>query len=203
MTNILIVGLGVIGGSALKTLSKATNFKIYVSDINKQTLKKALKEEGAIKFTTEYDDLDIIVVCLEPLATYTYFSTHLNLINKKTILVDVTGVKSSYYLKTKQLLSDNIYFSTHPMAGSENGGYDYSKPNLFYDKNLIVIGKKILNQKLHTLTVALGFKNITFMEYKKHDKLISYLSTLPHALAVSLLNIEEVRGYSKISGDSF
>lgn len=64
--NAVIVGLGLIGGSLAKALSKYTDIKVMAVDINENSLHKAF-EEGVISYgVTHLDfqvDADVVFIC--------------------------------------------------------------------------------------------------------------------------------------------
>ena len=65
---ILIVGLGLIGGSLAKALSAYTDAKVVGMDKDDKTLALAL-DEGAIRYIAgepDLEDADVTILCLTP-----------------------------------------------------------------------------------------------------------------------------------------
>ena len=72
--NILISGMGLIGGSFCKALKKYTNHTVTGYDINKDIEKLALSEKSIdYIFNGNYSDFDLIIVCMYPEITEKYF----------------------------------------------------------------------------------------------------------------------------------
>ena len=80
--SIVIVGLGVVGGSFAMALNKAGYEEVYGIDVNEETIKKA-KNLGIIKEgSTEGKDLlekaDIVIISIYPKLVIDRKSTRLN-----------------------------------------------------------------------------------------------------------------------------
>ncbi|MDR0832170.1 MAG: prephenate dehydrogenase [Bacillales bacterium] len=204
MVDILIVGLGVIGGSLAKRLSLSNN--IYGLDINKHSLDLAYKE-GIIKNNSNdvkelIQKSDTIIVCLSAPQTLKWVQENKMFFNSKQLIIDVFGVKGFYYPLLKEELIGFKYASIHPMSGNENSGYEYSKDDVFINGNMLVIENEY-QEELNVLFNLLGVNKVSIMNVDEHDKKIAYLSGLPHAVSVSLLNIEKDTDLKRFSGPSF
>ena len=205
----LIIGLGLIGGSYALRLSNL-GFKVYAIDINNEALEYA-KNKKMIHNDNEsnielINKADYIILCLYPNANVEWIKENKEYIKLSAIISDVSGVKSNYVDVIQNEIS-NEFISMHPMAGKEKKGVYYSSDTMFIDANMLIIKTDMNSNEGITfaleLSDLLGFLNKEIVNIIEHDRIISYLSQLPHAIAVSLMNDRENKSFIKYSGDSF
>ena len=127
--NILVVGLGLIGGSICKALSDKTTHNIWGYDRDKSVLEQALNW-GCISLVANENDFnkaDIVIVCLHPIATRSFMESHIPKFKNNCIIFDVCGIKGQMVLDiTESALEYNVhYIGTHPMAGKEHSGLNF------------------------------------------------------------------------------
>ena len=211
-TKILIIGLGVIGGSYAKAL---TDKGYTVSCITKEDadIKYAL-ERGMISYgTTEVDEeliknSELIIFALYPTAFVEWVEKYQHLFTKGSLITDVTGVKSSVVYKVQEMLRDDIeYIPAHPMAGRERSGVEYADPSVFNGANYIVTPTEKNSREAirmcRRLGEELGFARISELSPEAHDEMIAFLSQLTYCIAVVLMNCNDSEGLEKYTGDSF
>jgi len=211
-TKILIIGLGVIGGSYAKAL---TDKGYTVSCITKEDadIKYAL-ERGMISYgTTEVDEeliknSELIIFALYPTAFVDWVEKYQHLFTKGVLITDVTGVKSSVVYKVQEILRDDVeYIPAHPMAGRERSGVEYADPSVFNGANYIVTPTEKNSREAiricRKLGDELGFARISELSPEEHDEMIAFLSQLTHCIAVVLMNCNDSEGLEKYTGDSF
>lgn len=208
----LIVGLGLIGGSYARALSRQ-GFHICAIDIDADAISYALAE-GIIEAGAAFDDsalirdADIIILGLYPLAMVDWVKAHQHLLKAGVLLTDVSGVKRAVTdVVQSSLRADVEFIPSHPMAGREVGGVRNSDDKLFYGANFIVTPtEKNSPQAIEwakALGEALGFARISVLSPEEHDRMIGYLSQLTHAIAVSLMTANANPNLADYTGDSF
>ena len=210
--NILIVGLGLLGGSYAKALTKK-GYKVHAIDKNEDSIEYAKNEKIIVSGTTKEDkDLiktaDLVVFALYPHVFLEWAQRNKNNFKDGAILTDVTGVKESVVYKIQDLLPDNVEFiSAHPMAGRELSGVRNADPKIFKNANYIVVptNKNTKNaiKTCEKLGKELGFEKISTLSPKDHDEMIAFLSQLTHCIAVALMCSNDSENLSKYTGDSF
>ncbi len=211
-TNILIIGLGVIGGSYAAALTEA-GYKVCCITKEQSDIDYA-KQKGMIAYgTTEIDEdlikrSELIVFALYPTIFIEWVEKYQHLFTKDCLITDVTGVKSSVVYKVQSILRDDVEFiPAHPMAGRERSGVEYSDPSVFIGANYIVTPtKKNTREAVETckeLGRALGFTRISELSPEEHDSMIAFLSQLTHCIAVTLMTCNEAPHLEKYTGDSF
>lgn len=210
---IVIVGLGVIGGSYAMALKEAGYNEVYGIDKNIYTLNKA-KALGIIKEGYEdgkeiVSEADLIVLAVYPDLVKSFISNNKENFKDNAIITDVTGIKQLFINEVLDILPDNIDFVfAHPMAGREKKGIDYATNTVFKDANFLITvtdKNKIESLELiEELAYKMGFKHVKRICPKYHDEMIAFTSQLPHALAVALINSDiEGRNTGEFIGDSY
>ena len=205
----LIVGLGLIGGSYASKLS-SLGYKVYALDLNDEALEFGysnsfiLNKENDLNLVKE---CDYIILCLYPLDCIKWVKDNKYLIKEDCIVSDVSGVKSNYVRVIQNELENNEFISMHPMAGKEKSGVFYSDYSIFKNANMIIIQNELNSDRgldfAYSLSRLLEFKNIEVLDEVSHDKMVSFLSELPHAIAMCLMNSHNNESLERLSGDSF
>ena len=212
--NVLIVGLGLIGGSYAKAL-KRIGCHVSAIDRSEDTLQFA-KENGIIdEGEKEGEDAkkiiseaDCIILALYPSLAVDWVKNNLSYIKPGIMLTDVTGVKSCVVYKIQEALGDKAEFiAAHPMAGKEVSGVKASDDRIFRDANYIVVptGKNSDDAIMwcENLGRILGFNRVSVLSPEQHDEMIAYVSQLTHCIAVSLMTCNDNPHLRDYTGDSF
>lgn len=212
MTNVLIVGLGLIGGSyALGLTNKGYN--VYAIDINKNSISFALENKFIANGSTLIDEniissADIIIFGLYPKTMIKWIADNQQFFKKNAIITDVSGVKCGIIDAVEAILRDDVLFvASHPMAGREVSGVIHADPNIFKSANFIITPTENTSQKaidvVTQIAKDLEFYKISSLSPIEHDEAIGFLSQLTHAIAVSLMNSRDNENFIKYTGDSF
>ena len=139
-TNILIIGLGLIGGSYAKALKKK-GFKVNAIDKNQESISYGLKNKIIDNGFTEVEKemiqtADLIIFTLYPNVFIEWIKEYGKFISSKTVVTDVTGVKGGVVEIIQSLLPKGEEFiSAHPMAGRETSGVQNSNEEIFKNAN--------------------------------------------------------------------
>ena len=209
---ILIIGLGLIGGSYAEAL---TSWGFEVGAITKDrdsidfALKKGIIQSGISFVEKEYVQMfDIVIFALYPKIFVEWIETYQSYFKDGTLITDVTGVKSEIVFKIQALLKDTVEFvPAHPMAGKEVYGVENSDKKIFQGANFIITPtSKNTTKAIDTIVEMgkiLGFKNISILTPEKHDEMIGFLSQLTHCIAITLMTCKDSKHLVEYTGDSF
>lgn len=210
---IVIVGLGVIGGSYAMALKEAGYTEVYGIDKDIETLRKAkalgIIKEGYVEEKEIIQEADLIVLGIYPNLVKNFIINNKAHFKDGAIITDVTGIKQLFINEIINILPENIDFVfAHPMAGREKKGIDYATNEVFKGANyLITVIDRNKDKNLdfiEDLAYAMGFKHVKRICPKYHDEMIAFTSQLPHALAVALINSDiEGRNTGEFIGDSY
>ena len=208
---VLVVGLGLIGGSMCKAMRRFTNHLVYGYDTDGAVLEQAVRDGAILEAVPKsgFHEFDLIMVCLHPRAAKAFFDAHIPDFRPGAILTDVCGIKGALVEHVIELAAEygQRYVGMHPMAGKERFGYPFSEGSLFLGANCIITpipqtSKEavcILEQLVHDL----GFAHIVETTPEGHDAMIAYTSQLAHVVSSAYVKsptLEQENGYS---GGSF
>lgn len=208
--NILIIGLGLLGGSYAKGLS-SQGYRVSAITLSQEDIDYALGENMIIYGTTEVEEdlikaADLIIFALYPKIFLEWVDRYGSLLDEHTIVTDVTGVKGSIVNEIQSKIKAE-FISAHPMAGREVSGVRNSDAEIFKNANYIVVPTKENTEKgislCKDLGETLGFADISELTTEKHDQMIAFLSQLTHCIAVSLMCASDDPDLVRYTGDSF
>lgn len=209
---ILIVGLGLLGGSYARIL-KRFGFHISAITLEQSDIDYAIREgiidDGSTGLDTAMiGNADIVIFALYPHIFVEWIEANQNLLKSGALITDVTGVKSCIVYRIQQMLRPDVEFiAAHPMAGREVSGVENSTATMFTGANYIVTPtEKNTPEGIQTcieLGRLLGFANVTTLSPEEHDEMIGFLSQLTHCIAITLMTCNDKENMEKFTGDSF
>lgn len=210
--NILIVGLGLLGGSYAEALKKQ-GYKVSAITRSRSSVDFALSK-GIINYgTTEIEprllgNADLVVFALYPHVFIDWIKKNQHLLKSGAVITDVTGVKGCIVRKIQEILRDDVEFiAAHPMAGREVCGVQNSTDEIFKGANYIVVPTEKntmeATELCRDLGEKLGFRQVSELSVEMHDKMIAFLSQLTHCIAVSLMCCNNTPDLEYYTGDSF
>ena len=209
---ILIVGLGLIGGSYASALT-AAGFEVGALDPRREALDHALSKgmvrHGSTEVRADYvSSFDLLVFALYPHVFEDWVREYGRFIRPGALVTDVTGVKDGLVERVQDMLGESVEFvASHPMAGRELSGVENSDPAIFRGANFIIT-PTVRNsaeavEAVRELASLLGFGNVVSLSPREHDEMIAFLSQLTHCIAVSLMDCRECSHFAAYTGDSF
>ena len=211
-SKVLIVGLGLIGGSYAEGLKRAG---LEVGAVTRSqesidyALGKGIIDSGTVEVTREYvSRFDVLVFALYPHVLLSWLERYQDYIKPGALLTDVTGVKRTVVYRVQEMLRDDLEFvGAHPMAGRELSGVVNSDSSVFEGANYIVTptaaNSEAAVRDCEELGRLLGFRCISRLSPEEHDEMVGFLSQLTHCIAVALMNSKESSQLAQFTGDSF
>lgn len=209
---ILIVGLGLLGGSYARALRRF-GFHISAITLEQDSIDYALRERIIDEGSTELDprmigEADLVIFALYPHVFVEWIEKNQVLLKSGALITDVTGVKRSIVYQIQDMLRPDVEFvAAHPMAGREVSGVENSTDRMFVGANYIVTPTERNTpeavQTCMELGWLLGFANVTTLSPEEHDEMIGFLSQLTHCIAITLMTCNDKENMEKFTGDSF
>lgn len=210
--NILIVGLGLLGGSYAEALTKA-GFKVNAITKEQSSVDFALKK-GIIAYgTTKVDkeligSAELVIFALYPHIFTEWIDKYQQYLKPGAVITDVTGVKGCIVNKIQAMLRPDVEFiAAHPMAGREVCGVENSSAEIFKGANYIVVPTEKNTagavELCRDLGEKLGFHQVAELSVEMHDEMIAFLSQLTHCIAVTLMCCNNTPDLEYYTGDSF
>jgi len=209
--NILIVGLGLMGGSIAKALKRKNTGDVWAIDSNPKVLVQAESEGTIARGFDEPNEAvakaDFVVVCLYPELAVDFINSNMDKFKSGAVITDICGVKKPVIDSINITRGDIDFVPAHPMAGSERQGYNCSFDTLFDGCNYIITplasNSQDSLQSVGVFAKMLGAKNIVETTPEKHDEFIAYTSQIPHALAIAYMHSSKNRDVLPYAGGSF
>lgn len=179
MKKIGIVGLGLIGGSIFKTLTKLGYDVCAVSNSMKGILPNITSDYNILK------NCEMIFVCTAMNKTLTVLDTLENILSPETIVTDVCSLKTFVCNKERPY----IFIPSHPMAGTEHKGFENSFDGLFQNAKWVLtpcfqVPKEARNS-LEYIIKELGAETIITTP-KEHDEAVALISHMPMLIAQAI-----------------
>ena len=203
--HVAIVGVGLIGGSIAKTLRvRKLADRITGFGRNRNRMRLAC-EMGIVDAGYDcYDalaDADLVIVGTPVCAIDDTIERLAPCLRPGTVVTDVGSVKLAIVEQATSRMPTGVTFvGAHPIAGTENSGFEHAIDSLFVDRLCITtpIGTTdptALDQ-VEAFWRALGAR-VARMDAGMHDRLFGAVSHLPHMVAFSLVNaIVGMRGFN-------
>jgi len=136
MEKLVVIGLGLIGGSLALDLKKRCKYKVYGIDKNQKHLQKAIAL-GIIDASIELSqisDASVVIVAVPVNAIAKVVTDVLNIVSKNTLVFDVGSVKNEICKSVQNHPNRKNFLAAHPLAGTEFSGPEAAILNLFDEK---------------------------------------------------------------------
>ena len=211
MKKILVVGLGLIGGSLAMALRGFEDFEIVGTDrspaVREQAAEKGAGDRIAPGPGPELPGADVVVLCQDPAGITGFLKEHKDRFKPGALVTDVCGVKTAV-MEAAACLPDGVDFiGCHPMAGKEVSGIDNAEGTLFRNTHFIVTpGPRATREHLnllHRMADWCQFGDVIETTPERHDEMIAYTSQMMHVIAVSVCDNEELFSCVGFEGGSF
>ncbi|MGE4548488.1 MAG: prephenate dehydrogenase [Intestinibacillus sp.] len=208
---VLIVGLGLIGGSMAKAIRANTDCRILGYDISEKVLSDArfLGDIDDIADKDSVSEADIVLVGLYPVPAVEYILANLGRMKKGCIVVDLCGVKQYVCdLVIAEACAHGVQFiGGHPMSGREFSGFEYAQADLFQGASMILVPNESATEdalaEMECFFGTLGFGRVVRTTAEQHDHMIAFTSQLAHVVSSAYIKSPEALLHSGYSAGSY
>lgn len=205
-----ILGLGLIGGSMARAFAKAGH-QIYAAEKDQSILSFA---QVADVVTGELGDeqikaCDLIILSIYADASASWLESKAHLIPTKTMVIDCCGVKKDICDRCFLLAEQHgfTFVGGHPMAGSHNSGFKYSRSNLFQGAPMVIVPPRYddpeLLQQIKKMLAPCGFKTFSVTTAEAHDEMIAFTSQMPHIISNAFIKSPTAKSHKGYSAGSY
>ncbi len=210
--NILICGLGLIGGSLAKALKYYTEHRVYGYDIDINAARKAVLVgacDEASDTLPELSKFDVIVLACYPRAGVDFIKNHADKIKKDAYLFDLGGIKRTVCEAGFAAAGEHgfTFIGGHPMAGTQFSGFTASRESLYNNATMILVPEADIDAFKLDFAVKLfksvGFSSVTVASADEHDEIIAYTSQLAHVLSNAYVKSPTAPKHKGYSAGSF
>ena len=127
---IVIVGLGLIGGSLALALKGFEDFEVVGVDVSQPTLRYAREHAVADRVCEDaaavLGQADVVALALHPQGIVDFLSAYRDQFKPGALVWDVCGVKSAVMQAAQVLPASVDFIGCHPMAGTEFSGIEHA-----------------------------------------------------------------------------
>ena len=173
-----VIGLGLIGGSIFKNLDANPKYEVV-------GVSRSVEKENVSKDYEILKDCDMVFVCTPMSVTLQILDIVEGYVNENTIVTDVCSLKE-FVSKKKYKYT---FIPSHPMAGTENNGWDSSFPELFNKAKWVItpVNGEISDKQeiLESVITDMGAK-VIITTPEEHDKAVALISHMPMVVAQAL-----------------
>ena len=192
---LVIVGVGLIGGSLAAALRRAGSVKTVIGvGRSRENLAQARSLgliDTSLPLAEAIVDADVIVLAVPVGAMSEIFPI---LAKSSATITDVGSVKARVVADAQAALGAKAsqFVPAHPIAGTEQSGARAARADLFIDRQVILTPNAKTDPaslaRVRALWAATGAR-VTEMDAATHDEIFALTSHLPHLLAYSLVNL--------------
>ena len=208
--NVGILGLGLIGGSLARAYKKA-NHTVFACDIDTSISDFAILA-GVVDAPLNEKNLsgcDLVLLSVYADASASWLETNAQYVSPDALVIDCCGIKKEICRRCFPLAEKFgfTFVGGHPMAGSHNSGFKYSRSNLFVGAPMVLVPPKYDDPELlERIQIALspcGFKHFSVTTAEKHDERIAFTSQMPHIISNAYIKSPTALSHSGYSAGSY
>jgi len=198
--NLVIVGLGLIGGSLARALRESGFSARFIGCGHREaSLQRGVAlgviDEFTLDLDAAFDRADILVLCTPTLTASAVLERILERMGEGDgpVVTDVASVKGSLRdtaLRVAGKMPARLVLG-HPIAGSERSGVDASRADLFRRHRVVLTPEPGNDPAALALVRAMWEStgaDVLEMTVERHDAVLAATSHLPHVLAYALVD---------------
>jgi prephenate dehydrogenase len=196
---LVVIGVGLIGGSVAAALRRAGRVKRVVGvGRGRGNIERALElgviDEASADIGAAVQGADAVILAVPVQQNERVLGALAKSLLAGTLVTDAGSTKQDFVAAVRRLLPSHLASTVpgHPIAGAEHTGVDAASPTLFQGKNVVLAplpeNTAQAVDRVESMWVACGAR-ITRMSAEHHDRVFSAVSHLPHMLAYSLVHM--------------
>lgn len=211
MKKIVIVGLGLIGGSLALALKGFEEYKVIGVARRQATVDYALShgvgDDATLDTVGAIKDADVTFLCINPDDIVTFLSEHRDDFKPGSLVTDVCGVKTAIMEGAKALPDTVDFIGSHPMAGTEFSGIEHALRDMFHGAHYIITPRAESKGEnialLERMAHYMGCRDVVNTTPEAHDAIIAYTSQMMHVIAASVCDDPSLFTCKGYEGSSF
>lgn len=205
-----ILGLGLIGGSLARAYAKAEN-TVYAYDRDMSILDFAQLAGIVDAPLTDKNigECDLLLLAVYTGASIQWLENNAKFISKAALVIDCCGIKSEICVHGFALAKQYgfTFVGGHPMAGSHNSGFKYSRSNLFAGAPMVLVppcyDDPELLERIKLALIPCGFRSYSVTTAKEHDRMIAFTSQMPHIVSNAFIKSPTAKDHNGFSAGSY
>lgn len=205
-----VLGLGLIGGSLARAYAKAGH-TVYAADTDASILDFA-QLAGVVSAPLDEStvpDCQLILLSVYSDATATWLEHNGCYVSKDATVIDCCGIKEMVCSRCFPVAEKYgfTFIGGHPMAGSHNSGFKYSRSNLFQGAPMVLIPPRYDDPELlshaQSLLEPCHFGSFSVTTAKEHDRMIAFTSQMPHIVSNAFIKSPTAHSHKGFSAGSY
>lgn len=205
-----ILGLGLIGGSLARAYAKAGH-RVFAQDQDASIL-EFTQLAGAVEAPLNQETIpqcDLILLAIYTGGCIAWLEENAGKISPEALVMDCCGVKKeicdfAFPVAEKYGFT---FIGGHPMAGSHQSGFKYSRSNLFQGAPMVLVPPRFDDARLLERAVeALApchFGKFSVTTGEKHDEMIAFTSQMPHIVSNAYIKSPTAAAHKGFSAGSY
>lgn len=205
-----ILGLGLIGGSLARAYAKAGH-SVLASEKNENILGFA-DLAGVVHGVLDPDTIgscDLILLAIYSGGSAAWLEENGQYISPDALVIDCCGIKTEICNRAFPVAEKYgfTFVGGHPMAGSHNSGFKYSRSNLFMGAPMVLVPPRyddpeLLEQVKNYLSPC-RFGSFSVTTAQEHDKIIAFTSQMAHLVSNAYIKSPTALEHKGFSAGSY
>ena len=201
-----ILGLGLIGGSLARAYTKAGHTVLAAE--RDETILSFAQLAGAVHgelTEATIGNCELILLAIYPAGSAAWLENNAHLVSPTALVIDCCGVKREICQRCFPLAQRYgfTFIGGHPMAGTHNSGFKYSRSSMFQGAPMVLVPPKFddieLLQRAKDALAPCKFGSFSVTTADDHDRMIAFTSQMPHIVSNAYIKSPtalEHRGFS-------
>ncbi len=205
-----VLGLGLIGGSLARAYAKAGH-AVYAAEKD-DTILGFAQLSGVVQGSLNPDTIaacDLLLLAIYPGGSIAWLQENAKHISPAAMVIDCCGVKQDICQACFPLAKEHgfTFIGGHPMAGSHNSGFKYSRSNLFQGAPMVLVPERFddieLLQRAKDMLEPCHFGRFSVTTAFDHDRMIAFTSQMPHILSNAFIKSPTALEHKGFSAGSY
>lgn len=208
--NVGILGLGLIGGSLARAYAKAGHtVYTYDQDTHIQEFAQLSGVVSGVLNEKTIPECTLILLSVYAGGSAAWLERNAASISAHTLVIDCCGIKEAICSRCFPIARKYgfTFIGGHPMAGSHNSGYKYSRSNLFQGAPMVLVPEKlddpVLLEQAEKMLEPCKFGSYSITTAKEHDEMIAFTSQMPHIVSNAFIKSPTALSHKGFSAGSY
>jgi len=211
MMRVGIIGLGLIGGSMAKAYKRDSRWEVYGANRSRSIVEFAMIAQAIDGELTDeiLPTLDLLFLAAFPQGVIDQLKAIAPKLSKNCVVIDLSGIKEKICDQCFPIAEEYgfTFIGGHPMAGTHNSGFKYSKADMFDGAPMVIVpptfGDIELLDHVKMLLEPARFGRISVITAQDHDKRIAFTSQLAHVVSNAYVKSPTARAHDGFSAGSY
>lgn len=205
-----ILGLGLIGGSLSRAYAKSGH-TVLAAERNESIFEFA-QLAGAVHGALNKENIpkcDLILLAIFSGGSAAWLEGNGAYIRPEALVIDCCGIKEEVCSRCFPVAEKYrfTFVGGHPMAGSHNSGFKYSRSNLFQGAPMVLVPPRYDDPELlERIKIALSpcrFGSFSVTTAKEHDRVIAFTSQMAHLVSNAYIKSPTALTHKGFSAGSY